>query len=39
MNIKEFVEENIVEINSYISNFKSDKKREYTDIDIKNYLK
>lgn len=39
MSIEEFVKENIVEINSSISNFKSEKNREYNDIFIKSYLK
>lgn len=39
MNIKEFVEKNIKEINTSISNFKQEKQREYCDIDIKNYLR
>jgi len=39
MNIENFVKENIKEINESIASFKIEKKREYTDIDIKNYLK
>lgn len=39
MELDEFVEKNIVEINDSINNFKLDKNREYTDLEIKNYLK
>lgn len=39
MKIEEFVEENIEEINHSIGSFKVQKGREYSDIDIKQYLK
>lgn len=39
MKIEEFVKENIEEINDSIGNFKVQKRREYSDIDIKQYLK
>lgn len=39
MKIEEFVKENIEEINHSIGSFKVQKGREYSDIDIKQYLK
>lgn len=39
MNIKEFIKENIEEINESIDSFKEEKEREYSDIEIKNYLR
>ncbi len=39
MNIKEFIKENIEEINESIDSFKEEKEREYSDVEIKNYLR